>query len=99
MNNVISFEQAGPYLTARFDGALFRERIEQCLKKSVTTILDFTNVEVVSASFADECFGKMVFDFDFEDIKNLTSFKNISPAVKTVIDNAYKDRVLEPYAL
>jgi hypothetical protein len=48
---------------------------------------------VVFNSFADECFAKLIFDFDMDTIKMFTTFQNALPFIKMVIANAFKERL------
>jgi hypothetical protein len=90
---VIRFNRIGRHVGTRFAGESMRKQIVSSFKNSDNLIFDFSGVESISLSFADECFGKLTEDFKFDTIKNKTSYKNISPSVKAVINSAFKERL------
>lgn len=58
-------------------------------------VFDFQDVEVVSHSFADECFGKLVEKFGLEFVKDRTTFRNANPFVSSVIKSAINNRIMQ----
>ena len=52
------FNEFGQNLGTRQLGAVARERLMPLLQGNERVILDFTGVDVVSNSFADECIAK-----------------------------------------
>lgn len=94
----ILFSHKGKHLSTRIDGAFFRREIEQAVERGEKVQLDFDGVEVVSNSFADECFAKLVFSFDLPHIKQHTTFINASPFIKAVIANSFKERLQAVHA-
>ena len=94
MNDLlIEFGHIGTHLGTRFAGASVREKIESAFDLTDKFIFDFAGVETVSNSFADECFAKLILKFEFENIKNKTTFQNATPFIKQVIANAFKERI------
>lgn len=89
----ILFSDRGRHLSTRIDGAFFRREIEQAIERGDKVRLDFEGVDVVSNSFADECFAKLVFAFDLPHVKEHTTFVNASPFIKAVIANSFKERL------
>lgn len=89
----IEFSQIGKQLSTRVAGASVRKIIIQSLEKNEKVIFDFSNVEIVSNSFADECFAKLVLNFDLPMLKEHTTFQNASPFIKAVIANSFKERL------
>jgi len=90
---VIEFGRIGSHLGTRFAGASIREKIISSFGETDKFVFDFTGVESVSNSFADECFAKLIFNFEMEDIKGKSTFQNASPFIKAVIANAFKERL------
>lgn len=90
---LIEFGLIGTHLGTRFDGASVREKIISSFGETDKFVFDFTGVETVSNSFADECFAKLIFNFEMEEIKAKTTFQNVSPFIKAIISNAFKDRL------
>lgn len=56
---------------------------------------DFEGVKVISHSFADECFGKLLLSRDLEHIKSLSTFLNANDLVKRTIAVSLKERLNE----
>ena len=92
---LIEFGHIGSHLGTRFAGATVREKITSYFNDTDKFVFDFAGVETVSKSFADECFAKLIFEFDVEQIRRKTTFKNTSPYIKATIANAYKERLSE----
>ena len=90
---LIEFGHIGTHLGTRFAGASVREKIEAAFESTDKFIFNFTGVETVSNSFADECFAKLIFKFEMGDIKEKTTFEGASPFIKAVIANAFKERL------
>lgn len=90
---LIEFGHIGRHLGTRFAGASVREKIISSFGETDKFVFDFTGVETVSNSFADECFAKLIFNFEMGDIKRKTTFQNASPFIKAVIANAFKKRL------
>ncbi|SEO13777.1 protein of unknown function [bacterium A37T11] len=89
----IRFSTLGKHLSTRRDGAVMREKIARGIEEKQWIELDFDGVEVISNSFADECFAKLMFDYDLPTVKSSTTFKNASPFIKAVIANSFKERL------
>ncbi|MFB2120823.1 STAS-like domain-containing protein [Parapedobacter sp. 2B3] len=83
----------GKQLSTRIDGAVVREKIAKGIEEDKLIVLDFDGVDVVSNSFADECFAKLMLDFDLPTVKAHTTFKNATPFIKAVIANSFKERL------
>ena len=92
----IEFKYFGRHVGTRFAGRSMREKISISLKQSEHLILDFAGVESISGLFAAECFGKLVDDFDIESISTKSVYLNTSPQIKSVIVNAYRERLNKP---
>lgn len=88
----IKFSSFGNNLGTRVSGAKVRTRIIEELKTNQKIIFDFSNVMVVSNSFADECFAKLLLEMDFESLKKKTNFINVSPFVGSVISTSINER-------
>jgi len=94
----ILFSHKGKHLSTRIDGEFFRREIETAIERSEKVVLDFEGVEVISNSFADECFAKLIFAFDLFQVKEYTTFVNASPFIKAVIANSFKERLQAVHA-
>jgi hypothetical protein len=89
----IEFSQIGKQLSTRVTGAAMRKQIMQWIEKKKKIVFDFSGVEIVSNSFADECFAKLMIHFDLPVVKEHTTFQNASPFIKAVIANSFKERL------
>jgi hypothetical protein len=88
------FREYGENLGTRQLGAVVRERLLPLLQESGRVCLDFTGVNVVSNSFADESIGKLLLEIPLEDLKRRTTFKGLSPMASACVLTAIKRRHL-----
>lgn len=79
-------------LGTRSLGSRLRMEIEETLKKGEFVCFDFSNVDFISHSFADECFGKLLLTWDIGELKKVTTFMNANPLVKSIISFTFKER-------
>lgn len=91
----IEFKHIGTSLGTRATGKEIREKIESEMKGGGKVIFDFNGVNVVSNSFADETFAKLVLSFDLPFIKAHTTFKNTNPFVQQTVSTAFRQRVAQ----
>ena len=89
----IEFKLLGDILHTRFDAAGMRERIYSAWRDGNTLVLDFSKIEMMSHSFADECFVKLAEDMQItpRDLYHKFEFKNTSPIIKKKIDSALNE--------
>ena len=67
-------------------GARLREKLLPLVKGDERVVLDFTGVNVVSNSFADECIAKLLLEMPLEELKKRTTFRGLnSMAEKSVL--------------
>ena len=92
---IIEFGHIGKHLGTRIAGAAMRSKIIDAIQIDEKVVFDFQGVEVVSNSFADECFAKLTLSFSFEHVKESTHFQNTSPFIKSVIANSFRARLSE----
>jgi hypothetical protein len=93
MKQIIEFKNFSSNLGTRFLGQEIRMQIESILDSNEFVIFDFNEVNFVSHSFSDECFGKLLLKFPFEDLKAKSTFINASELVKKTIALAINDRL------
>ncbi len=60
-------------------------------------ILDFSNINVISSSFADELIGKLAVKYGFVGFNNLFALKNMSPTVQTIVQRSVAQRMMESF--
>ncbi len=87
-----SFIQFGENLGTRQLGKVAREKLMPLLNGDEKVILDFTGIDVVSNSFADECIAKLLIDLPLETLKARTTFKGLNPLAENCVLTAIKRR-------
>ncbi|MBQ6276026.1 MAG: STAS-like domain-containing protein [Bacteroidales bacterium] len=87
-----SFIQFGENLGTRQLGKVAREKLMPLLNGDEKVILDFTGIDVVSNSFADECIAKLLIDMPLETLKARTTFKGLNPLAENRVLTAIKRR-------
>lgn len=87
-----SFIQFGENLGTRQLGKVSREKLMPLLNGDEKVILDFTGIDVVSNSFADECIAKLLIDMPLETLKARTTFKGLNPLAENCVLTAIKRR-------
>lgn len=89
----IKFLEFGSSLGTRDLGSKIREEIEKSIDRDEKVIFDLKGMDIISNSFADECFAKLLLKFDFDTIKSKTSFINGNNDNTKIILKAFKDRM------
>lgn len=75
-------------------GRRARLKIDNLLvDKSVTIEFDFSDVPLISSSFADEVFGKLFAELGAMEFMRRCSFRAVDPTVRRLIDRAISQRV------
>jgi len=87
-----SFIQFGENLGTRQLGEEAREKLMPLLNGDEKVVLDFTGIDVVSNSFADECIAKLLIDMPLETLKARTTFKGLNPLAENCVLTALKRR-------
>jgi hypothetical protein len=83
------------HLSKRFLGETMRKDFELARKEEGFVPFDFSGVEFVSHSFADECFGKLLLSMKIDELKKKTTFKDANTLIKRTIAFAPKERLLQ----
>ena len=69
-----SFREYGQNLGTRPLGKRVREQLLPLIEQNERVVLDFTGVDVVSNSFADECIAKLLLEMPLAELKSRTTF-------------------------
>jgi hypothetical protein len=85
MTDTILFKDISSSLGTRDLGAKIRGSIIEKVKTNDKVYLDFEGVEIVTNSFADECFGKLRDNITTEIFKTKIAFLNTNDFVQRVI--------------
>lgn len=81
-----SFREYGENLGTRPLGKRVREQLMPILEQDECVVLDFTGVNVVSNSFADECIAKLLLTMPLSELKSRTTFRGLNPiALESVL--------------
>lgn len=89
----IRFNDIGSSLGTRAKGQEIRKVILDALEQGDFVTFDLTGVNVMSHSFADECFGKILLEVDLQFLKSNSTFKNANPSVSKTISFVLKSRM------
>ena len=88
------FNEFGQNLGTRQLGAVAREKLLPLIQDKECVILDFTGVNVVSNSFADECIAKLLLTMSLAELKARTTFYGLNPIAANSILIALQRRHL-----
>ena len=87
------FSNFGTDFGTRDMGAKIREQIRPLLQKGTCVALDFTGVNVVSNSFADECLAKLLLDFPLPLLMRLIQFQGLNQMAERSVLVALQRRI------
>lgn len=89
-----SFKEFGENLGTRPLGKRVREQLLPLLEQNERVVLDFTGVNVVSNSFADECIAKLLLVMPLAELKKRTTFQGLNPIATESVLTALRRRHL-----
>lgn len=92
-NMTIKFNDFGKSLGTREMGSKIRDKITNCINRGENVVFDFTGVEILSHSYADEVFGKLLKEFGIKKIKETTNFQNANEYVTKIIVSVINESV------
>lgn len=88
------FSRFGTDFGTRDMGAKIRQQLRPLLDGEERVVLDFTGVNVVSNSFADECIAKLLLEMSLDELKQHTTFRGLNPlaerSVLVALQRRYK---------
>lgn len=88
------FREYGENLGTRPLGKRVREQLMPLLEQDGRVVLDFTGVNVVSNSFADECIAKLLLTMPLSELKSRTTFRGLNPIASESVLTALQRRHL-----
>lgn len=94
MEKVFKFSDIGENLGTRILGEKVRDQLLPLIMNNDRVILDFSGVNVVSNSFADECLAKLLLSMSFEELKKRTTFVSVNDFARKNIAIAFKRRLV-----
>ena len=75
-------------------GQKLRQKLLELINNGEKIVLDFTGVNVVSNSFADECIAKLFLEMSLDELKCHTTFRGLNPlaerSVLVALQRRYK---------
>lgn len=87
-----SFKEYGENLGTRPLGRRVREQLLPLIRQNERVVLDFTGVNVVSNSFADECIAKLLLEMPLAELKYRTTFFGLNPVASESVLTALRRR-------
>ena len=90
-----NFKEFGENLGTRPLGKRVREQLLPMIEQNDCVVLDFTGVDVVSNSFADECIAKLLLVMSLSELKSRTTFKGLNPIASESVLTALRRRHLD----
>ena len=91
---IFSFRDYGENLGTLMLGRQVRERLMPMLEQNECVVLDFTGVNVVSNSFADECIAKLLLTMTLSELKAHTTFRGLNSVASESVLTALQRRHL-----
>lgn len=91
---IFSFKEYGENLGTRPLGKRVREELLPLIEQNDRVVLDFTGVNVVSNSFADECIAKLLLVMPLAELKLRTTFRGLNPIASDSVLTALRRRHL-----
>lgn len=79
------FSDFGTNFGTRDMGARIRQQLRPLLDGDEKVILDFSGVNVVTNSFADECIAKLLLEMSLDNLKKHTTFRGLNPLAERSI--------------
>lgn len=89
-----SFIKYGENLGTRPLGKRVREQLLPLIEQNEYVVLDFTGVNVVSNSFADECIAKLLLVMPLAELKSRTTFRGLNSIATECVLTALRRRHL-----
>ncbi len=94
MEMVFKFSDIGENLGTRILGEKVRNQLLPLIMNNDKVVLDFSGVNVVSNSFADECLAKLLLSMSFDELKQKTTFVSVNDFARKNIAIAFKRRLV-----
>lgn len=91
---IIKFSDYGKSLGTRALGNELRIMIVENILNDEDVVFDFQDVVIVSNSFADECFGKILDEINFDTMKGKTKFVNLNKNIRFIIKEVLNKKII-----
>lgn len=93
---MFTLAENGSVLTERDLGAKLRNEVITIISSEDKVTIDLSNVQMVTSSFADELFAKLVEELGPIEAKQKIALVNVTSTVKTIINEAIFTRAKLP---
>lgn len=90
---IFKFATINENLGTRQLGEKVRSRLLELIRENDKVVLDFSGVNVVSNSFADECLAKLLFTMSLDELKQRTTFTGLNDFARKNIAIAFRRRL------
>ncbi|MDR2849929.1 MAG: STAS-like domain-containing protein, partial [Verrucomicrobiota bacterium] len=88
-------DQPGRTSTRLAGQHLFNRILNTCVDTSQRVTLDFSDVQMVASSYADEVVGKLAVKLGFTDFNQRILLRNMNETVEVIINQAVEKRIAE----
>lgn len=92
---VFKFSKYGDSMGTRLLGAQIRADLRPLLDGEEKVVLDFSGIDTVTNSFADECIAKLLLELPLEQLKAKTTFTGLTSMTERSILSALKRRQMQ----
>ncbi len=92
---VFKFSKYGDSMGTRLLGAQIRADLRPLLDGKEKVVLDFSGIDTVTNSFADECLAKLLLEMSLDELKAKTTFTGLTPMTERSILTALKRRQIQ----
>ncbi len=94
MREVLQLVNCNEEFLTRSQGERVRERLVKAYDSALgdQLVIDFSGVEVMTPSFADECFGKLAERVGFQNFRNSVSLTGGSETVRALVNSVLAQR-------
>ena len=89
------FSKYGDSMGTRHIGAIIRADLRPLFDGDEKVVLDFSGIDTVTNSFADECIAKLLLEMPLEVLKAKTTFKGLSPHAERSVLSALRRRYIQ----
>ncbi|MBO4670728.1 MAG: STAS-like domain-containing protein [Bacteroidales bacterium] len=92
---IFKFSKYGDSMGTRLLGAKIRADLRPLLDGEERVALDFSGIDTVTNSFADECIAKLLLEMPLDELKSKTTFTGLTPMTERSILTALKRRHMQ----
>lgn len=92
---VFKFSKYGDSMGTRLLGTQIRADLRPLLDGKEKVVLDFSGIDTVTNSFADECIAKLLLEMSLDELKAKTTFTGLTPMTERSILTALKRRQIQ----